>query len=120
MHDAEYRAGRLAVAGNRVGAADRVCRVDRIAVDVEAVLRVALVVQLDVAGVQQGPRRQAVAVADFVLLRPGVRTFDQTADGRSIRRAAAAVVGAAIEQVDLAAAHGNRARNAPEGALQGA
>src|SRR6266705_3991615 len=112
MHDAEYRAGRLAVAGNRGGAAERVCRVDRITVDVEAVLGVALVVDPGVAGVQQGSRRQAIAVADFPMLRRGVRTFDEAADGRSIRRAAAAVVGAAIEQIDLAAPDRNRTRHA--------
>src|SRR5438046_5109920 len=118
MHDAEYRAARLAVAGNRIGAGDVVARVDRIAVDVEAVLRVALVVQLDVAGIKQSSRRQAVAVADFILLRPGVRTFDEATDGRSVRCTPAAIVGAAIKQVDLAATHGNRARNAPQVALQ--
>src|SRR5258706_5806872 len=106
MHDAEYRTRRLAVAGNRVGAGERVCGVDRIAVDVEAVLRIAPVVQLDVTGVEQSPRRQAVAVADFPLLRPGIRTFDQPADGLSVRCTPAAVVGAAVEQVDLAATHG--------------
>ncbi len=93
---------------------------DRVRVDVERVRRVAVVVDLHVARVHLRALRERIRVADFPLVRAGVRTLGEAGDPRAVRRATLAVVRAAIEQVPVAGTHGNRAADAPEVALQAA
>ena len=82
---------------------------DRVRIDVERVRRLAIVLQLDIARIEHGPRRQVVAIACFPLLDAGVATLDQVADILAVDRAALAVAAAAVEQVNLAAACGDSA-----------
>src|SRR5207253_11277552 len=90
----------------------------RVSIAVEPVRCLAIVGQLDITAIEHGSRRQVVAIARLVLLGAGIATLDQIADILAIGRAALAVAGPAVEQVNLAATGGDSGRNAPEIALQ--
>src|SRR6266550_5508466 len=120
MHETHHQAARLAAAEVASAARGRIqlSHRDRVRIDVECVRRLAIVGQLDITDIEQGSRRQVVAIARLVLLGAGIAALDQIADILAIDRAALAVAGPAVEQVNLAATGGDSARNAPEIALQ--
>src|SRR5436190_2205308 len=120
MHETKYETGRLAAAeiARAARSSVQLAYGDRVRIDVERVRRLAIVVQLDITRIEHGPRRQIVAIAYFVLVDAGIGSLDQVADILAIDRAALAVARLAIEQIDLAATHGDGAGNAPEIALE--
>src|SRR5690242_16750824 len=103
---AEHEATRLA--------ADR----DRVRVDVERVRRVAVVVELDVTGVNLRALAERIRVAQLPLVGGRIGSLGQTADARAVVGAALAVAGMTVERVPRARTHGDRAADAPHVALQ--
>src|SRR5438045_2788571 len=95
VHDADHKGARIGADGNRVR------------VDVERVRGAILIADLDIARLQQGPRRQAVDVADFPQIGTGVGTMAQLTNFFRIGGTALAVAGAAIVKHELAAAERN-------------
>src|SRR5438105_1661029 len=89
-------------------------RCNGVVVDVEGVRSVGVIVDSDVADIDQTSQRQVIGVAQLPLLASGSGPFRQRADLGPVGRASLAVVGATPKGVDQPSAGGYRRRDSVE------
>src|SRR5215470_7021616 len=111
VHHAQHEAAGLPLAAAAVA---ELAGGYRVRIDVEGRRVVVVVQQLHVTRVEQRPRRQAVAVRNFPLLRARVGAVHHVADGLAVCRAALAVLRLAEEQVELPGTDRYRTGHGPE------
>src|SRR5215472_13653472 len=106
MHQSEGESGRLGSGG------------DAVFIDVEGVACVRLIVDSDIASIDERAQGQRISVRNLPLVGAGVRSSDQEADAGSVGCAAAAVAGTAPKGVQAPAANRNGSGDSPEVACE--